>query len=193
VRRQFPDAVLYVGQLSRAGGGDIDRHRSHESGRDADVGFFLRNAADRQLPPPHFVTVRPDGTTPSWPGAYFDDAKNWALVAALVTDPEAHVTHVFVAAPLRSRLLAYAERIAAPIMVRMRAAEAMQQPHAAMPHDDHFHVRIACPTHMTSCVENPTTQPGKRPAAVALPGGDGPGPRPSSRRGPAVLRTPMPM
>ena len=51
---------------------------------------------------------------PAGPGAYFDDAKNWALVAALVDDPEAHVTHLFVAAPLRARLLAYAERIGAP-------------------------------------------------------------------------------
>ncbi len=38
----------------------------------------------------------------------------------------------------------------------MRAAELMQQPHGALPHDDHFHVRIGCPAHMSGCVENPT-------------------------------------
>jgi penicillin-insensitive murein endopeptidase len=158
VRRQYPDAITSVGHLSREGGGEIDSHRSHESGRDADIGFFVRSASGRQLLPKHFVQFRGDGTSAAWPGAYFDDAKNWMLVQAMVTDPEAHVTHLFIAAPLRARLLAYAERIGAPANVRMRAAEVLQQPHGALPHDDHFHVRIGCPSHMTACVENPTAR-----------------------------------
>jgi len=153
VRRRFPDAIVSVGHLSRAGGGDIDRHRSHESGRDADVSFFVRGASGKQLLPSHFVAFRGDGAAVGWPGAYFDDAKNWALVAAMVSDPEAHVTHLFVATPLRARLLAYAERAEVPAAVRVRAAEAMQQPRGALPHDDHFHVRIGCPAHMNGCVE----------------------------------------
>ena len=167
VRRQFPGAVLSVGHLSRAGGGDVDRHRSHESGRDADVGFFVRSAAGRQLLSPHFVSFGSDGSAPSWPGAFFDDAKNWALVAALVGDPEAHVTHLFVAAPLRARLLAYAERAGAPQETRMRAAELMQQPRGVLPHDDHFHVRIGCPAHMNGCVENPTARSARTSPPVA--------------------------
>jgi penicillin-insensitive murein endopeptidase len=166
VRREFPAVVMSVGHLSRAGGGDVEQHRSHESGRDADVGFFVRSAAGRQLLAPHFVAFRADGTAPTWPGAYFDDAKNWALVAAFVGDPEAHVTHLFVAAPLRARLLAYAEHAGAPQAIRIRAAELMQQPRGVLPHDDHFHVRIGCPTHMNGCVENPTTR-GARQSAVA--------------------------
>jgi penicillin-insensitive murein endopeptidase len=164
VRRQFPEAITSVGHLSREGGGEIDRHHSHESGRDADVGFFVRTSRGRQLLASHFVQFRGDGTAPSWPGAIFDDARNWALVAAMVTDPEAHVTHLFVAAPLRARLLAFAERIGAPASVRLRAAELLQQPRGALPHDDHFHVRIGCPPHMSGCVENPAA---RRPASVA--------------------------
>lgn len=163
VRRQFPGVVMSVGHLSRAGGGDVEQHRSHESGRDADVGFFVRSAADRQLLAPHFVPFRADGSAPTWPGAYFDDAKNWALVAALIGDPEAHVTHLFVAAPLRARLLAYAEHAGAPQETRMRAAELMQQPHGVLPHDDHFHVRIGCPAHMSGCIENPTARLARTP------------------------------
>src|SRR5262249_14013797 len=34
VRRENADAVMSVGHLSRAGGGELDRHASHESGRD---------------------------------------------------------------------------------------------------------------------------------------------------------------
>jgi penicillin-insensitive murein endopeptidase len=167
VRRQFPDAITSVGHLSREGGGEIDSHRSHESGRDADVGFFVRAAGGRQLLPKHFVQFRGDGTAASWPGAYFDDAKNWVLVQALVTDPEAHVTHLFIAAPLRARLLAYAERIGAPANVRMRAAEVLQQPHGALPHDDHFHVRIGCPSHMSACVENPAARTHRGATVIA--------------------------
>jgi penicillin-insensitive murein endopeptidase len=158
VRRQFPGVVMSVGHLSRAGGGDVEQHRSHESGRDADVGFFVRSATGKQLLAPHFVPFRGDGSAPTWPGAYFDDAKNWALVASLIGDPEAHVTHLFVAAPLRARLLAFAEHAGAPQDTRMRAAELMQQPHGVLPHDDHFHVRIGCPARMTSCIENPTAR-----------------------------------
>ncbi len=155
VRGQFPQAVTSVGHLSREGGGEIEQHRSHESGRDADVGFFVRTASGRQLLEPHFVPFLADGTAPSWPGAYFDDAKNWALVAAMLGDPQAHVTHIFVAAPLRARLLAYAEKSGLSPNLRLRAAEVMQQPHGALPHDDHFHVRIGCPSRMSGCVENP--------------------------------------
>jgi penicillin-insensitive murein endopeptidase len=161
VRRQFPDTITSFGHLSRAGGGDLDRHRSHESGRDADLAFFVRgggNTRNKQLLASHFVPFRGDGTAASWPGAWFDDARNWALVASLVSDPVAHVTHLFVASPLRARLLAYAERVGVPSELRMRAAEVMQQPHGTLPHDDHFHVRIGCPAHMSGCVENPAVR-----------------------------------
>jgi len=169
VRRQFPDAVTSVGHLSRAGGGDLDRHRSHESGRDADIGFFVHSSSGQPLLASRFVAFEGDGKAPSWPGAYFDDAKNWALVSAMVSDPEAHVTHIFVAAPLRARLLAYAERMGAPAAIRMRAAELLQQPHGALPHDDHFHVRIGCPAHMSGCVENPAARL-RHPASVMARG-----------------------
>ena len=155
VRHQFPDAITSVGHLSREGGGAIDRHRSHESGRDADVGFFVRNTSGKQVLETNFVPFRGDGTAPAWPGALFDDARNWALVSAILEDPEAHVTHIFVASPLRARLLAYAERIGSPEALRVRAAETMHQPRGSLPHDDHFHVRIACPVPMQGCVENP--------------------------------------
>jgi penicillin-insensitive murein DD-endopeptidase len=155
VRKQFPDSVLSVGHLSRPGGGEIDRHASHESGRDADVGFYVVNQQHKPIYAEHFVPFKGDGTAPSWPGAQFDDARNWAFVAAIATDPRVRVSHIFVALPLRARLLAYAEKIGAPRPVRVRASELMAQPRGALPHDDHFHVRIACPTGMDKCIEQP--------------------------------------
>jgi penicillin-insensitive murein endopeptidase len=165
VRHQYPDAITSVGHLSREGGGEIDRHRSHESGRDADVAFFVRSASGHPMVASRFVPFRADGSAVGWTGAKFDDAKNWALVSAMVGDAEAHVTHVFVAAPLRARLLAYAERAGVPAGVRMHAAEVLQQPRGALPHDDHFHVRIGCPAAMSGCVENPVPR-GHRPGTI---------------------------
>jgi penicillin-insensitive murein endopeptidase len=187
VRKQFPDAILSVGHLSRQGGGELDRHRSHESGRDADVGFFVRSASGKQILESNFVAFRGDGIAPTWPGAYFDEAKNWALVANILEDPEARVTHIFVASPLRARLLAYADRIGAPEGLRVRAAELLHQPRGSLPHDDHFHVRIACPAHMTGCVENPNVRAVATPIRIA---GTGPRRSPPSRSSSLVTLPP---
>jgi penicillin-insensitive murein endopeptidase len=189
VDKQFPDTIMSVGHLSREGGGDVARHRSHESGRDADVGFYIRSSNGHPLLPTHFVPFRPDGAAVGWPGAYFDDAKNWALVAALVGDTEARVTHLFVASPLRARLLAYAERTGVSPSVRMRAAELMQQPRGALPHDDHFHVRIGCPAHMSGCVENPAMRLHRTEPLLAH-GRRGDGPHFSRETSPMVTTPP---
>jgi penicillin-insensitive murein endopeptidase len=183
VWREYPDTITSVGHLSREGGGEIDRHRSHESGRDADIAFFVRNGSGRQLMPSRFVSFRGDGTAPGWAGAKFDDAKNWALVEAMVGDPQAHVTHIFVAAPLRARLLGYAERSGVPAATRIRAAELLQQPRGALPHDDHFHVRIGCPVGMSGCVENPAMRArrGGTPDVGARPRPDEPQDSPYAR------------
>jgi penicillin-insensitive murein endopeptidase len=152
VRRRYPGSVLAVGDLSRKGGGDISGHHSHESGRDADVGFYVTNSAGKGLYPGRFVAFDEHGKAPG--GLRFDVARNWALVASWLEDPQARVTHIFVAAPLRDLLLAHARQIKAPISLRNRAALALMQPKHGLPHDNHFHVRIACPGEQRGvCVE----------------------------------------
>jgi penicillin-insensitive murein endopeptidase len=160
VRHAFPGAVLNVGHLSKHDGGNIEQHASHESGRDVDLPFYVEDTRGRQLFAEHMVSFRGDGTAPTWPGAKFDDAKNWSLVAAVLEDPAARVTHIFVSSPLRQRLLAFAAHAGVAEDLRTRAAFAMVQPHGSLPHDDHFHVRIACPSGQitgtgTGCIENP--------------------------------------
>lgn len=168
VRKQFPDAVLSVGQLSKNGGGEVDRHASHESGRDADVGFYVKNASGKPILADHMVAFLGDGTAPSWPGAHFDDARNWALVSAIVSDPHARVTHLFVATPIRERLLSYAAKIGASPTIRTKAAEVLAQPRGALPHDDHFHVRIACPGGQDGkCIEQPLAHHGHGAATAS--------------------------
>src|SRR5260370_5271504 len=144
-----------VGPLSRGGGGEVERHGSYESGRDAALAFFVRSASGRQLLASHFVPFRANGAAVGWPGAYFDDAKNWALIAAMLNDPEARVTHVFVAAPLRARLLAYAEHAGVAATLRVRAAELMPQPRGALPHHHHSPIPTPSPPHITRSSSHP--------------------------------------
>jgi penicillin-insensitive murein endopeptidase len=166
VARRFPDAVLSVGDMSRREGGELERHHSHKSGRDVDLGFYLRNASDRPLLPARFVTFAPRGEAIDLPGAVFDDARNWALVEALVDDREARVSHIFVARHIRARLLRYAERHGVASELRQRAADLMMQPSQAA-HDDHFHVRIGCPPDQgRRCVEYAVLRTPRAPAGL---------------------------
>ncbi len=153
VHKRFPGSVLDVGDLSQKGGGDLNRHHSHESGRDADLGFYAVDAKGRQVHANTFVKFDGTLTSTNVHGARFDLARNWAFVEQLVTDPGARVSHIFIAQPLRDKLLAFARgRVSKAIFDR--AAIAMMQPTKSMPHDDHFHVRISCPPSMKGvCIE----------------------------------------
>lgn len=106
VQKRLGGSALAVGDLSRRGGGDVVGHHSHESGRDADIGFYVVNSAGKSFYPGRLVTFDEDGKAPG--KLRFDDARNWALVESWLNDPQARVSHIFVATHLRDRLLAYA-------------------------------------------------------------------------------------
>jgi penicillin-insensitive murein DD-endopeptidase len=153
VHKRFPGAVLDVGDLSQKGGGDVLRHHSHESGRDADLGFYALDKRGRQVHGRTFVKFGPDLASPNYPGARFDLARNWAFIQELLAFRGARISHIFIAEWLKRELLAYARpRVSRALYDR--AAIVMMQPHNSLPHDDHIHVRISCPraTH-SSCIE----------------------------------------
>ena len=160
VERKYKGSVLGVGELSAKRGGDIHRHRSHESGRDADLGFYLVNSKGKPLPPREFSRVDSE-LRASAAGGRFDLQRNWMLVSELLSDPAAHVTHIFVSEAIRAELLDYARKSGASSALRRRAAFALMQPTGSLPHDDHFHVRIACPKGDSRCVETPHNAPHK--------------------------------
>lgn len=163
VSERHPGSVLGVGDLSQRGGGDISLHHSHESGRDADVGFYVLGGSGRPVFGEDFVAFGADGRSTDGRGLRFDDSRNWELVESWFADPRARVTNVFIAEHLRARLLAYARHVGAPGPLVARVAAALTQPRNALPHDDHFHVRIACPSRPQSgCVEWPVARRYKR-------------------------------
>jgi penicillin-insensitive murein endopeptidase len=164
VAKRFPGAVLDVGDLSKKGGGDLLRHHSHESGRDADLGFYAVDGKGKQLHAHGFIKFEGPAVSPTTPGAHFDAPRNWLFVEQLLTDPAARVSHIFIAEPLRQHLLAYARAHGASRALLDRAAVVMMQPTTSLPHDDHMHVRISCPATMHgSCIELAKNAPhGKR-------------------------------
>ncbi len=140
-----PRVKMLVGDLSARGGGPLAGHASHQSGRDADVGFYVTDARGRPKLLDHFVAFDRAGRAKDKSGLVFDDHRNWLLVQAWMKDDRAGISHVFVSAPLRQRLLQHAESSPKLRKYVERAAAFLKQPEDAAAHDDHFHVRIRCP------------------------------------------------
>ena len=145
VHQRHPTSVLSVGDISSRSGGQLREHLSHQSGRDVDIGFYMLDQRGRPVYLPRFWEVQADGTCAANRAVRFDDARNWTLIEALLTDKGASVQRIFVSNDVRARLLREAERRQVPLAIRLRAARVMMQPRGTTPHADHFHVRIGCP------------------------------------------------
>ena len=149
-------ARLTVGDLSAQHGGPVGRHRSHQSGRDADVCFLARHATARGNGAPvdldDYVSFDANGR--SLDGRYvFDTARNWGIVEALLSDRRVGVERVFISSPLRARLLAFGREHGASQGFLDRVALTLLQPRNVSPHDNHFHVRIGCSAGDPQCRE----------------------------------------
>jgi penicillin-insensitive murein endopeptidase len=154
VAKAAAGSVLLVGDLSMKGGGFLNGHRSHQSGRDADVGFYVTNLRDRAVASQEFVAFDGDGKSKDGSAVRFDDRRNWLLVESWVKDRRAGLAHVFVSDPLRARLLRYARAHPRYAPYADKAAALLEQPENGEPHDDHFHVRISCPENLTEVCRN---------------------------------------
>ena len=158
---------LVINDLSLADGGPIRQHGSHQSGRDVDILFFVR---DLQGNPRRSVGVpiAPDGrgvdfqdlSTPDDDvGVLIDTERTWRFIAALLEEGGDDVQRIFIVEHLRTMLLAEAQRQNAPKALQERFAMISCQP--GSPHDDHMHVRFHCSTDDLSagCRDTPPVYP----------------------------------
>ncbi len=149
-------SVMLVGDLSRKHGGPLAGHHSHQSGRDADVAFYAKNKKGKSVRLKRFVAFDGDGKAKNKSGLVFDDYRNWLLLQSWITDRRAGLSHVFISGPLKKRLLDFANKRPAYRKHVKRALVLLKQPRNADSHDDHFHVRIACPKKQSDiCREEP--------------------------------------
>jgi penicillin-insensitive murein DD-endopeptidase len=154
VAKAAPGSVLFVGDLSAKRGGPISGHRSHQSGRDADVGFYQTNLEGKSIPTTELIAFDGDGKAKDGSPVLFDDLRNWLLVESWVRDRRAGLSHIFVSDPLRARLLRFAASIPKFQKYVTPAAALLKQPENGEPHDDHFHVRIECPKDQLAICRN---------------------------------------
>jgi penicillin-insensitive murein endopeptidase len=135
----FPDTPkLHIGHIARARGGWLSPHRSHQSGRDVDIGFYYRGQSAWYL----------KATAEN-----FDVQRNWALLSALLkTSP---IEYVFIDRSLQEALRAEAVAVGeSPLLIRdaFDGIPGKTQPlvRHRWGHDEHMHVRF----HSAVAVEN---------------------------------------
>jgi penicillin-insensitive murein DD-endopeptidase len=141
-----PGAALTVGDISAMHGGQIPHHASHRTGRDVDLLFFARDGLTNEpVLTPDFVHYDTEGNSVRYlTPLRFDVRRNWDLVEAVLRSNGVAVIRIFVATWIERLLLIHARQRAKPEWLISRAEQVMHQPGDAAPHDDHFHVRIAC-------------------------------------------------
>ncbi len=156
IGRAVRGSVMVVGDLSRKSGGPLAGHKSHQSGRDADLAFYMKDKRGRNHIPDHFVAFDGRGKAKDGSGLVFDDYRNWLTVQSWVRDRRAGLSHVFVSRPLRARLMAYGRKHPDFKKHASEVARLLKQPANSSQHDDHFHVRISCPRRQEGlCHEHP--------------------------------------
>jgi penicillin-insensitive murein endopeptidase len=130
VEARFPGSPrLVIGDISNHRGGRLDKHRSHQTGRDADIGFYYR-AGEAET----FRAARAKD---------LDAARTWTLVRALVTETD--VERIFIDRSLMRAL--YDQALAegddpdwlADIFGRTAEKGIIQHEKR---HKDHLHVRF---------------------------------------------------
>lgn len=133
VRRCFPNTpALHVGDISRDKGGWLKPHRSHQSGLDADVGYFYRV---------------PAGWYEKATASNLDVPRTWALVRAFIEG--GNVDTIFIDLTVQRLLKTY---VATLPKDEQPAEEWFQSPlkkdtaiRHAWGHLTHFHVRFRDP------------------------------------------------
>lgn len=149
IKLQDSRLELGVGDISRAHGGRSPWHRSHQTGRDVDFLFLLKDKAGNPVRNTQMRKHDASGAElvakGKRPQVFFDERANWFLVEALITNPVAEIQYIFVQNDLRQLMLDYAAQSGVSQALLERAAQTLKQPGDSAPHNDHMHVRIYCP------------------------------------------------
>jgi penicillin-insensitive murein endopeptidase len=139
-------ARLMIGDMSARFGGEASGHRSHRTGRDADLLIYVLTPAGHSVESPGFLRFGPDGLAEVEKGKFvrIDLEREWQLVKALVTMPEANVQWLFFARWLEALVIEYARARGEDEELVWYAESVLLQPGDSAAHDDHLHLRIAC-------------------------------------------------
>ncbi|MBM4370466.1 MAG: penicillin-insensitive murein endopeptidase [Deltaproteobacteria bacterium] len=145
-RRKYPDGPdIVMGNLSRPAGGHLDPHRSHESGRDVDLGYI------------HKAKLQPVTSMINTNASNLDSRKTWFLMQCFLDTGDLDV--IYVDLPIQEALVKYLkeakykQRFIDKVFQwpRTTRGEAVIQEYEG--HHHHMHVRFKCPRGDGDCVE----------------------------------------
>lgn len=144
VQARWPDAPeLVVGSISLQNGGPMRPHRSHQSGRDADLSYYHRGNVETE----DFLDMSPEK---------FDAVKNWHFFKTLIATGE--VEYIFVDYELQEVLYEYAvsagydEETLDELLQYPRGRRANRGIIRHSPgHANHFHIRFRCTDQDQNC------------------------------------------
>jgi penicillin-insensitive murein endopeptidase len=142
---RIKDVKIVVADMSsKGGGGSFEFHRSHQSGRDVDLLYYMRDAAGKPFEPDAMHKFDAQGRASDGSGLVVDVPRTWQLVKELVAAPEAPVQYIFMYEPIAVLLCEHAKKVGEPDDVIARVRKALRQPGDSARHDDHMHVRVYC-------------------------------------------------
>jgi penicillin-insensitive murein DD-endopeptidase len=140
-------APLSVGDLSARYGGEIQGHRSHRTGRDVDLLFYVTTPSGIPVQSPGFVHFSSDALAPV-PGTEdyvrLDVPRQWQLVKSLLRSEAAGIQLIFVSREVEALIIDHALATERDLELVWRAETVLIEPSDSTPHDDHLHVRVAC-------------------------------------------------
>ncbi len=144
-KRSKADPIA-IGDLSRRQGGPLPPHKSHQSGRDVDIGFILKSRAKNADDGPLRVA------TPTT----LDVEKQWFLTKCFLDNPETQM--IFMEASIASALKEYIKKVYKKNR-RQREKYLRFFPGGAAPiiqadeeHTSHMHLRFRCPKGDKRCI-----------------------------------------
>jgi len=133
---------LAIGDISARRGGRISGHKSHQSGRDVDLGFYYSRKP--RAYPEEFVVATPRNLD-------FDATWSLLLSLAATADADGGVERIFLGYDVQKLLYDWARRRGYP---QRKLNRLFQYPHGRYTphglvrhepgHNDHFHVRYKC-------------------------------------------------
>ena len=144
--RAFPDGPpINVGDISKRRGGRFGPHKSHQSGRDVDVGFVHFLPEGEPLPP-HFTRASAEN---------LDVEKTWVFLESLIRTGNVQI--IFVDVSVQKLLRAYIRDKLTPEQLdavfswphRSTSSEALLRHWPG--HKNHFHIRFKCPPGQLGC------------------------------------------
>ena len=143
MKRKYKNSVLLIGNIAQNGGGDIPYSVSHNSGRDADIGYYYTTKDNPELPPDNLIKFGRNLKSRNYERELvFDVEKNTELLKLLISHPKVKVQFLFMANHLKKAVIRHLETNNESPELIEKFSLMISQPRA--PHDDHLHIRIYC-------------------------------------------------